>query len=81
MPRLKRIHINRHIIAANRKRDHPEPPITVKVGRENHYGYEVRILGASTVIYRPEKPLKCGAAVWIETKGRVFLDNTQRIIE
>ena len=33
--------------------------------------YEVEIHGPSRVIYSPDKPLSCGARVWIETKSEV----------
>ena len=29
------------------------------------------IKGDSKVVYRPDKPLSCGAKVWIETEGEV----------
>jgi hypothetical protein len=31
----------------------------------------VAIEGPSEVIYSPDKPLRCGAHVWIETEGEV----------
>jgi hypothetical protein len=34
------------------------------------------ILGSSTLVYRPDKPLSCGAKVWIETTSKVILDET-----
>lgn len=34
---------------------------------------EVRILGESQMVYRPEDPLKCGAKLWIETQAEVEL--------
>ena len=38
---------------------------------KNYLGDEVRILGASSIIYSPDKPLSCGAKVWIETDAEV----------
>jgi hypothetical protein len=43
---------------------------------DNNYANEVIIYGqdgeeAARVIYSPDKPLSCGAKVWIETNGRV----------
>jgi len=46
------------------------PVVTVKTYKSNNYGHEVTIHGSSKVIY-PEKPLSCGARVWIETEGPV----------
>ena len=36
--------------------------------------YEVEILGESKVVYSPDKPLSCGARVWIETNAEVKID-------
>jgi hypothetical protein len=30
---------------------------------------------AARIIYSPDKPLSCGAKVWIETHGEVQIDN------
>ena len=46
----------------------------VKSGKTNRYAHEVRIEGPSKIVYRPDKPLSCGARVWIETYGEVELD-------
>ena len=69
----KRIHVNMHKIRFNKKHGTNKPVITVKTSRSNTYGHEVDILGPSTVIYRPDKPLSCGARVWIETDSEVNL--------
>ena len=71
---LSRIHINRHKIDANRKTGARDPVITVKQGRRNTYGDTVKILGPSQVVYRPDKPLDCGAKVWIETEAEVIVE-------
>ena len=68
---MKRIHINQHIIRRNAKTGEREPVITIKEGRSNTYGYGVNILGPSKVIYSPEKPLSCGAKVWVETSSEI----------
>ena len=67
----KRIHVNQHKIRSNKKHNLNEPVITVKTSKSNDYGHEVEILGPSKVIYSPDKPLSCGARVWIETEGEV----------
>ncbi len=71
----KRIHINQHVIRANKKNGTDNPVITVKTSKSNNYATEVEILGKSKVIYSPNKPLSCGARVWIETNDKVILDN------
>jgi hypothetical protein len=70
----KRIHINQHIIRRNNKTGASDPVITVKTYKFNNYGSEVEILGPSKVIYSPNKPLSCGAKVWIETDVPVNVD-------
>ena len=67
------IHINQHIIKANRKHGKCDPVVTCKTYKSNDYGHEVVINGPARVIYRPEKPLSCGAHVWIETEAEVHV--------
>ena len=69
----KRIHINQHVIRANKKNGTNDPAITVKTYKQNHYAHRVDIVGASSVVYSPDKPLSCGARVWIETDATVIL--------
>ena len=68
----KKIHINMHVIRSNKKNGTNDPVITVKTYKSNTYGHEVEILGDSKVVYSPEKPLSCGAKVWIETDAEVI---------
>ena len=72
---LKRIHINQHKIRSNKKNNTSEPVITVKTSKSNTYASEVDILGKSKLVYKPLKPLPCGARVWIETEDKIVLDN------
>ena len=67
----KRIHINQHVIRANAKNGTNDPAITVKTYLNNYYAHRVEIGGASSVVYSPDKPLNCGARVWIETDAPV----------
>jgi len=69
----KRIHVNQHNIKFNQKHGTNKPVITVKTYKDNKYAHEVDILGESKVIYKPDKPLSCGAKVWIETDSEVLL--------
>lgn len=70
----KRIHVNQHIIRANAKNGESNPPLTVKTSKANHKCKSVVVLGPSTVIYSPDKPLSCGAKVWIATNSPVLAD-------
>ena len=67
------IHVNQHVIRANKKHDKNDPVITIKSGKNNTYCHEVDILGPSKVIYGGnDKPLlNCGARVVIETESQV----------
>jgi hypothetical protein len=65
------IHVNQHVIKSNRKNDKNDPVLTVKTYKSNQYAYEVEIEGPSKVVYSPDKPLSCGAHVWIETTSNV----------
>lgn len=69
---LKRIHVNQHTIRRNRKQGTADPPITVKTYKENTTCFTVEILGPSRVVYSPDKPLACGARVWVETHADVL---------
>ena len=68
-----RIHVNQHKIKSNKKNNLKEPVITVKTSKSNIYGNKVEIKGPSKVIYSPDKPLSCGAKVWIETESEVVI--------
>ena len=70
------IHVNQHKIRANAKTGDREPVLTCKTYKTNDYAHEAEILDAqgnvaATVVYNPDKPLPCGAKVWIETHGDV----------
>jgi hypothetical protein len=67
------IHVNQHVIKANRKNGVENPVLTVKTYKENKYAHEVDIKGPSKVVYSPDKPLSCGAHVWIETQSEVTI--------
>lgn len=65
------IHVNQHAIKRNQKHGTSDPVLTVKTYKSNTYGHTATINGPSKVVYQPEKPLGCGARVWIETKSEV----------
>lgn len=66
------VHVNQHIIKMNRKSGETEPVLTCKTYKSNTYAHEVEIAGPSKIIYSPDKPLSCGAHVWIETESEVI---------
>jgi hypothetical protein len=67
----KIIHINQHVIRSNSKTGDREPVITVKTYKDNNYAHEVYVDGPCKIVYSPDKPLSCGAKVWIETQAEV----------
>ncbi len=73
---IKRIHVNQHKIKSNARNGASEPVLSCKTSRTNQYGHECIIRGetgneVARVIYRPHKPLSCGARCWVETKNPV----------
>ncbi len=75
----KVIHVNRHNIAANKKAGNANKPVfTVKTYMDNRRGNGVRLLDKdgreiARFVYRPEKPLACGAVAWLETSAEVVV--------
>ena len=77
------IHVNQHVIKKNSKTGENNPVLTCKTYKTNEYAHEVEIYGkdglvAAKVIYRPNKPLSCGAKVWIETEGEIKTINLNK---
>lgn len=80
------IHVNQHTIKANRKNGTSDPCLTVKTYKDNRYADEAVILdkeGAEVarIVYRPHKPLSCGARCWIETQNRVVVIQRTRELD
>jgi hypothetical protein len=82
MRTIKRIHVDQHVIRANKKKPlwSQEPPLTVQNRGRSYKAWEVAIDGPSKVIYNGEKPLSCGAHCWVETKAPVHLDGKSTIL-
>jgi hypothetical protein len=79
------IHVNQHNIKANSKGEN-KPVLTCKTYKSNVYCNEAIVYGqdglpAARIVYSPEKPLSCGAKVWIETYGEVKTNREIEIIE
>jgi hypothetical protein len=71
------IHVNQHVIRANSKTGERNPVLTCKTYKSNDYAKRVEILDndgevTATVVYSPDKPLSCGAKVWIETNQPIL---------
>lgn len=70
------IHVNQHVIRQNARNGTNNPCLTVKTYKDNRYANEAIILDedgneVARVVYRPHKPLSCGARCWIETQNEV----------
>lgn len=72
--KIARIHVNQHVIKANAKSGERNPVFTIKQGGKNTYATRVKVVGEMELVYSPDKPLSCGAKVWIETRGDIELD-------
>lgn len=65
------VHVNQHVIRANSKHNTRDPVLTIKNYKSNIYASRIRINGPCEIVYSPDKPLSCGAKVWIETHDTV----------
>lgn len=68
---LKRIHVNRHHIAANRKDDGGRPIYTIKTYKGTYTARSVYVEGELNFVDGQHKPLSCGAVAWGQTDSRV----------
>ena len=71
---ITRIHVNSHTLRANAKSGRRDPVLSVKAGGTSRPASSVEITGPCRVVYSPDKPLSCGAVVWVETEGVVVVD-------
>jgi hypothetical protein len=69
----KFIHVNQHVIRANKKNGTNDPIIAIKEGKKNTYCHRVRINGPSEVMYSGNEKtlLPCGARVAIVTESEI----------
>ncbi len=72
-PAKTKIHVNRQNIRQNRNLELEDliPVLSVKRYDSNIYGYSVKINGPCDIVYSPQKPLNCGAVLWVETFSQV----------
>ena len=75
--KLTRIHINQHVLRRNYKTGERDPVITAKDYKDNRYGNQADIVVdgevVASVVYSPDKPLSCGARLWVETRNEVVV--------
>ena len=65
------IHVNQHVIRRNAKTGEREPVLKCKTYKDNTYAHEVTINDHTKIMYRPDRPLPCGAKVCIETTEKI----------
>jgi hypothetical protein len=72
------VHVHQQRIRANIKRtpEEREPPVIVRQGSRRFYGNNVTIHGPSRIVYAPDKPLDCGARLYIEVAPDVAIEIT-----
>lgn len=71
---IKRLHVDKGLLASNRKHGKNKPPLTIQHSSGSKKAFVVDIKGPAKFIYRPEKPLSCGAVAWIETRAEVVYE-------
>lgn len=68
------LQVNALVIKANKKHGRNDPPLRIRKGRNGDnpvHAHTITLTGPSKIIHSPDKPLKCGARVWIETNHPV----------
>jgi len=80
------IHVNQHRIRSNYKTGARESVLTVKDWKQNRKSNSVQIIDArgevvAEVVYRPHKPLPCGASVWFQTYNEVIVVDPPQQVE
>ena len=68
---IKRIHVNQHVIKANKKNGSNDPVLTIKTTSDNIKANHIMIGDNVRLCYAPESPLACGATPWIVTGKHV----------
>jgi hypothetical protein len=72
---IKRIHVNQHVIKANKKNGTNDPVLTIKTTSENIKANHIMIGDNVRLCYAPDSPLACGATIWIETTDQVSIQD------
>lgn len=67
---IKRIHVDKHILAHNRVNGTNKPAWTIQTSKGSFKASQVHVNGLSSMV-QGAKPLSCGARMYIETKAQV----------
>lgn len=63
-----KVHVNQLVIRQNIHAAEKQPPLSIIRKGKVTRAHRVKLIGLSEVVYSPDKPLKCGARVWIEAE-------------
>lgn len=66
------IHVNRNVLASNKKHGKNDPAIIIREGKKRTYCYEVEIAPGILMVHREDEPLDCGARCWLEFEGNII---------
>lgn len=69
---IKRLHVNQHIVRNNKSTGAAENVITIQWRGKSYRVKNAQINGSSKAVYSPNKPLSCGAHVWVETTAEIL---------
>lgn len=73
---IKRIHVNRQVVARNRKFNQEKPAITIQTSRGPIRARQAVVRGTMHVIqagrHTKRKQLGCGAMIWLETTSKIL---------
>lgn len=72
---IVRVHVNQHVVRRNKTRGENAPPLRIIRKGKSEPAFEVELIGKARVVYSPDKPLKCGARVWIEAEDAIAIIN------
>jgi hypothetical protein len=72
---IKRIHVNQHVIKANKKNGSNDPVLTIKTTSDNIKANHIMIGDNVRLCYAPDSPLACGATIWIETTEEIRIQD------
>lgn len=60
------IHVRQDRLRDNRKYGTDNPVVTIRSGNRQIYCHEATIEGICKIIYQQDRPLSCGATLWLE---------------
>ena len=70
---ISKIHVNRHVLAKNKKAGERIPPLTIRTYKGATTASELEIRGPCRLVYAPDDPLPCGATVYLITESDVVV--------